>query len=264
MAHPVLHAPQVITKYVDVPAPPPQVITVEPQICGACCNYLASGGLCVVCPLLKTIRDLETQLKVPNAPVIYPQGGCSFSDSAMVKVMCSDLNGWGNPCDATLYVTIDGSAPRHQSSLSLSLSLSLSRFLSLSSIQNKYLTLCVCVRARVLFGSEYNYQYSGRSPLSFIVADTRRVRAVAMIANNTSERSPVSTEVMTKTSETAGVGLLLEQVHGLKGIYVQGIRVCARARERERQASERERERECVYAVCVCVFLSSLARSILN
>ena len=111
MAHPVLHAPQ--------------VITVEPQICGACCNYLASGGLCVVCPLLKTIRDLETRLKVPNAPVIYPQGGCSFSDSAMVKVMCSDLNGWGNPCDATLYVTIDGSAPRHQSSLSLSLSLSL-------------------------------------------------------------------------------------------------------------------------------------------
>lgn len=86
-----------------------------------------------------------------------------------------------------------------------------------------YVSLC-----GVLSYSKYNHQYSGRSALSFTVNDTRHIQAVAIIADQlATTTSPVTAEVMTSV-ESAGVGLLLEKIVGLKGIYVQGIRVCVR------------------------------------
>lgn len=139
----------------QVRGPPTQVISCRHESCDSCHNFLASTGLCDMCPLLQKISDLETQLDAPNAPVIHPQGGCSFSDSALgqtVHVMCSDLNGWGNPCDATLYVTIDGTAPRFHT-LNRPLSRSRVRTLSPNGPMHMYLKdmylkspcMCLCV-----------------------------------------------------------------------------------------------------------------------
>ena len=68
--------------------------------------------------------------------------------------------------------------------------------------------------------SESNYAFSGPSPLAFRIQKSTVVKAVAI---SESAGNSVLAEAYFTRMEPAGVGMLLEKMRGLKGIYVQEV-----------------------------------------
>jgi hypothetical protein len=68
--------------------------------------------------------------------------------------------------------------------------------------------------------SKSNYDFSGPSPLAFRIQKSTIVKAVAI---SESAGASIIAEAYFTRMEPAGVGMLLEKMRGLKGIYVQEV-----------------------------------------